>query len=89
MKQTFGITFKKNFPYLFQLSQVEQAIQAAGDSDDLNQLKNDLQELISLTKGRHFAFCVPVNFPVSLGPRVTELSLAMKYATWPKWYLTI
>ncbi|XP_059177745.1 zinc finger CCCH-type with G patch domain-containing protein-like [Physella acuta] len=36
--------------YSLQLSQVEQAIQAAGGSDDLIQLKNDLQELISLTK---------------------------------------
>lgn len=36
---------------MFQLSQVEQAIQAAGDSPDLIQLKSDLQELIGLTKG--------------------------------------
>ncbi|CAL1527389.1 unnamed protein product [Lymnaea stagnalis] len=36
--------------YNLQLSQVEQAIQVAGESPDLNQLRNDLQELIDLTK---------------------------------------
>ncbi|CAG5135884.1 unnamed protein product, partial [Candidula unifasciata] len=36
--------------YKSQVSQVEQAIQAAGESPDLTQLRNDLQELISLTE---------------------------------------
>lgn len=36
---------------------MEQAIQAAEESPDLIQLRNDLQELISLTEG---AFCVCV-----------------------------
>ncbi|BFZ20383.1 hypothetical protein BsWGS_23422 [Bradybaena similaris] len=36
--------------YKSQVSQVEQAIQAAGESPDLIQLRNDLQELISLTE---------------------------------------
>lgn len=37
--------------YKQQLSQVEQAIQAAGSTPDLEALRNDLQELINLTEG--------------------------------------
>ncbi|CAG2218243.1 Zinc finger CCCH-type with G patch domain-containing protein [Mytilus edulis] len=38
--------------YKTQLSQVEQALQAAGDNADLLQLKSDLNEVISLTNGK-------------------------------------
>ena len=37
---------------IFQLQQIEQTIQAAGETDDLVALRRDLQELISLTEGK-------------------------------------
>ena len=47
-----NIVFMTYISYIFQLEQVEQTLQAAGNTEDLVTLRNDLLELIKLTEGK-------------------------------------
>ena len=44
--------------FFLQLSQVESALVAAGENEDLNKLKTDLKELIALTERKKYFYTI-------------------------------